>query len=115
MEDRDQNEEDYVQEVITTLRAAFNQTEANIVRNKENSKWYHDKKSALKVFHPGELVLLLDTTVKRGRSTKLKRPWIGPYKVIEKVSDVNYCIQRGRKRFVTHVNRLKPFRLRTLA
>lgn len=97
IEDRDQSEEDYIQELIARLREVFNQTEANIVSNKKNSKWYYDKNSTLKVFHPGEFLLLLDTTVKRGRSKKLKQPWTGPYKVIEKVSDINYCIQKSRK------------------
>lgn len=85
--DRDLNEEDYVQEVITRLKEAFSKARDNINKNKETSKQYYDEKSSIKIFQPGELVLLLNTTVKRGRSKKLKRPWIGPYKVLEKISD----------------------------
>lgn len=42
--------------------------------------------------------------VKRGRSKKLKRPWLGPYKILGKISDVNYCIKRDIHKYVTYVN-----------
>jgi len=35
--------------------------------------------------------------------------WMGPYKIIEKNSEVNYTVKKGRKTMRMHVNRLKPF------
>lgn len=51
----------------------------NIQKAKISSKKQFDKKAKEKQFEKGELVLLHDPTVKRGRSKKLRRPWIGPY------------------------------------
>ena len=47
---------------------------------------------------------------RRGQTSKLYKPWQGPYKVIKKISDVTYRIQSvtGRKRQVVHFNRWKP-------
>jgi len=57
----------------------------------------------------GDKILLYDETVRRGRSKKLELQWIGPYIIIEKSSDLNYTIKRGRKTTRTHANRMKSF------
>ena len=58
-------------------------------------------------------VCLLCPAVPGGRHRKFHRPWVGPYIVMKKISDVVYRIQKkgSRKRRVVHVhvNRLKPF------
>lgn len=73
IEDKDLSEEDFIQDIVTRLKTAFNKAKENIVKNKEKSKQYYDKSLGLKYFTQGN-ILLLDTTVKRGRSKKLKRP-----------------------------------------
>jgi len=47
----------------------------------------------IKTFRIGDKILLQDETLRRGRSKKLEASWTGPYRVIEKLSDVNYKIQ----------------------
>lgn len=111
----DYSEEDYIQQVVKGLKSAFNTAESAIKQNKARSKEYYDKTARQKEFNEGDLVLLYDPSVKRGRSKKLKRPWLGPYKIISKQNEVNYKIKKGRKEYITHVNRLKPFRLRALS
>lgn len=111
---RDLSEEDYVQEITTRLKNTFKVARERIIKSKEKSKVYYDRKSVVKNFSPGENVLLHDETVKRGRSKKLNRPWIGPYKVLRKLPNENYEIKKGRKSYVVHSNRLKAFRLRTI-
>lgn len=110
----DLSEEDYIQGIVTNLHKAYQEARSNILRNKETSKRYYDLGSQNKVFAPGDLVLMYDPTVKRGRSKKLKKPWLGPYKILEKLSDVNYKIKKGRKEYITHANRIKHFRLRAI-
>lgn len=112
--EKDLSEEDYVQEIVLRLKSVFQTAKEKIMQSKEKSKSRYDMKSAEKTFKPGEFVLLHDSTVKRGRSRKLKRPWIGPYKILEQKSNVNYAIKRGRKTCIVHSDRLKPFRLRTI-
>lgn len=108
------SKDDYVEDVARRLTAVFQLARENIIKRKDKSKTYYDKKSLLKSFSPDELILVHDDTVKRGRFKKLKRPWIGPYKVLDKLSDVNYLIKKGRYSVVIHINRLNPFRLRSI-
>ena len=59
----------------------------------------------------GEKVWLFTPAVPRGDSRKLHRPWTGPYKVLKKLSEVNYRIQhlQNYKKRVVHFDRLKPY------
>lgn len=111
---KDYNEDDYVQHVVKGLQQAYENTQEKLTSGKERTKRNFDKNAQHKIFQPGELILLFDPTVKRGRSRKLKKPWLGPYKILERLSNVNYKIKKGKKDYVTHVNRMKPFRLRAL-
>ena len=58
---------------------------------------------------PFELVWLFNPTIKKGQSRKFHRPWGGPYRICEKLSDVTYCVQHtgNNKGKVVHFNRLK--------
>jgi hypothetical protein len=61
------------------------------------------------LFVVGYKVLLHDEKVRRGKSSKLSQPWIGPYEVIT-VDDVNVTLKLPRNRTLkVHANRLKPF------
>jgi len=54
-------------------------------------------------------VLLHDEKLRRGRSSKLSPPYIGPYEIIS-VDDVNITLQLPRnKTLKVHAKRLKPF------
>lgn len=110
----DLSENDYVLEITTRLKEAFKVARQRIIKSKEQSKTRYDQNSVDKTFQPEDLVLLLDETVKRGRSRKLKKPWIGPYKVMKKLDHENYAIKKGRKSYIVHANRLKAFRHRTI-
>jgi len=70
---------------------------------------YADKDINLKTFKIGDKVLLQNETLRRGRSKKLDAQWTEPYRVVEKISDVNYKIQIKRKTTCVHANRLKSF------
>ena len=76
---------------------------------KEKSKEYYDKNTNVPLFTVGEKALLHDEKIRRGRSSKLSPPYIGPYKIIS-VDDVNVTLQLPRnKTLKVHANRLKPF------
>jgi hypothetical protein len=52
---------------------------------------------------------LHDERVRRGRSAKLRTPWIGPYEIVD-IDDVNVTLRLPRNRTLkVHANRLKPF------
>ena len=73
----------------------------------KRQKSLHDKR----VYgEPYEVVWVLNPAVPRGVSRKTKCPWIGPFCVVKKLSDVTYCIQttaNRRKRQIVHFDRLK--------
>lgn len=70
---------------------------------------YHDRTVNVPLF-VGDKVLLHDEKVRRGRSSKLSQPWIGPHEVIA-VDEVNVTLKLPRNRNLkVHANRLKHFR-----
>ncbi|XP_011859870.1 PREDICTED: uncharacterized protein LOC105557283 [Vollenhovia emeryi] len=101
--------DDYAQELKERIRAANQIAKANSKEEKEKSKKYYDKKAKETSFKVGDKVLLLDETLRRGRSKKLEPEWIGPYTVMEKHNDVNYSVKMGRRTIRVHANRLKLF------
>lgn len=79
----------------------------NIKKEKEKSKLNYNREAKTNIFHKSNKVLLYDKTVHYDRSKKLESLWIGPYEIVEKHSDVNYTIKKGRKMLKVHTNRLK--------
>ena len=71
----------------------------------------YDVNVSLHVYNPGDMVWLFSPNRKVGLCPKLQRPWDGPYRVIEKISDLVYRIQKlGKTRTqVVHHNRLKKY------
>ena len=58
----------------------------------------------------GENVMVRNKRTKKGLSPKLVSDrWLGPYRIIKVISDVNYRVQLGRRRIVVHYNNLKPY------
>ena len=73
---------------------------------KRKQKKYFDQKSKVRQLEEGQKVLILLPT----SNNRLLAEWKGPYKVIEKVSPVDYKIQLNRKNEkVFHINMLKLF------
>jgi hypothetical protein len=62
-------------------------------------------------FQEGDRVWLYHPTRTRGRSPKLQSAWEGPYKVITRINDVVYRIQRlpRSRMMVLHLDRLAPY------
>jgi len=99
----------YAEELKQKLRATQQLAKAHSKEAKIKAKMYADKDVNSKTFKIGDKVLLQDETLRRGRSKKLDAQWTGPYRVVEKIFDVNYKIQIKRKTACVHANRLKPF------
>lgn len=108
----DLSEDNLVQEIKRRIQIAYQKVIDNTQRRKENSKLQYDLKAREKQIRVGDRVLLHQPLVRRGRSKKLAKPWIGPYTVIKINSEVNVTIKMGKRVQKVHVNRLKPFRER---
>lgn len=109
---QDLSEDDLVQEIKQRMKLANQRVIDSTQQRKENSKLQYDLKAREKKFKIGDRVLLHQPLVRRGRSKKLVKPWVGPYTVIEINSDVNITIKKGKHVQKVHINRVKPFRER---
>ena len=69
----------------------------------------YNQGAQLRIFSPGDLVLVLVPTA----GCKFLAKWQGPYEVVDRVGKVNYWVRQPRRRKPTqlyHVNRLKQWR-----
>jgi hypothetical protein len=102
------NYDDYVLELKSRPQTEHEVAKEKLLKTKQKSKEYYDRRAEKVELNIGDRVLLFDETVRRGRSRKLSSQWIGPYEVLG-IDKVNVLIKRGRKVQKVHINRLKPF------
>src|SRR5215469_6719197 len=60
-------------------------------------------------FKDGDQVWLYNPQRRRGRSPKLQAHWEGPYRVIKRINDVVYRIQKSSKAKIVHLDRLMKY------
>ncbi|GFX03047.1 integrase catalytic domain-containing protein [Trichonephila clavipes] len=112
--DTPQNKYEYVEKLLPSLEQIFNK----VLRNLKEQEASHIDLStrATKQHHYdykiGSLCFIKTPNIKSNLSPKLRPKFEGPYRVIERFSNVNYGVQHVeqlRKRFNTHVNWMIPF------
>ncbi|UYV72119.1 hypothetical protein LAZ67_9001873 [Cordylochernes scorpioides] len=85
----------------------------NTIKTQERMKKNYDKKHMERSYEPGELVAVWTPIRKIGKCEKLLRKYFGPYRIIKKLSNVNYLIEPkdnpGQDPLIVHVSRLKPY------
>ncbi|XP_078239960.1 uncharacterized protein LOC144586112 [Pogona vitticeps] len=97
----------YIDTLMNDLKRNLELAAENLQAQKVRQKTWYDRKARERHFDPGEEVLWL----KPCRENKLQLKWAGPYRVISKMSDLNYLIEQeeNQARRVVHVNALKPY------
>ena len=101
---------EYIANLKRTFQKAYEIAREHIGEKQQFQKELYNQKVHGLPFCIGDLVWLYVPAVTKGRLKKLHLPWDGPYRVIKRLSDVNYCIQATmgrRRRLVVHFNRLK--------
>ncbi|CAG5033444.1 unnamed protein product [Parnassius apollo] len=63
----------------------------------EKMKTRYDRKMNNKGFDEGSLVLLHNPVRSKGKSPKLQAKWDGPYRIVTRINDVSYRIQKGAR------------------
>ena len=92
----------------SSLSIAYKMVCRNIRKSNETNRQYYDRKAKKRSFKVNDLVYLFNPALKRGECSKFKFLWSGPFKILAKLSDLNYRIaNRQGKEFTVHVNRLK--------
>lgn len=97
--------DDYAKELKYRMQKSNEIAKENINKSKEKSKLHYDQHIKSVKFSVGDSVLLRDES-KKG---KLSPPWLGPFIVVEVLSDENTRIKIGNTVKTVHNNRLKRF------
>ena len=107
--DKEEGQESLVSFIMETRDRLKKMNEVALeieARQKKKQKGYFDKKSKVRELELDQKVLVLLPS----NSNKLLAEWKGPYRVIEKVSPVDYKIQINRRtEKIFHINMLKVF------
>ena len=93
------------------LAEAFALVRSRLATQHQRQKEFYNQKVHGQPYAPGDLVWLHSPVIRRGQSCKLHHPWTGPYKIIKRLSEATYRIQKvegRRQRKIVHFDRLKP-------
>lgn len=103
--------DDYVSKLNDTLSSVVEAVRRHQAKASEQQKASYDFRASFQFYSEGELVWVHNKARKRGVCPKLQRRYRGPFKVVERVTDVLYRLvpAEGGPESVVHFNRLKPF------
>jgi len=74
----------------------------------QNNKRPYDRRAKVRNFKENNLVYLYNPAKKPGLTWKFHKPWAGPFKVIKKISDLNYkIVDQNNKQQVVRVDHMK--------
>ena len=92
-------------------RVAREEAKENIESQQRKSKDRYDQKATNIKFDVGDLVMIKNGVKRAGKAKKLQPKFTGPFKLVEKLSEVTFRVKnRGDKKgTVIHVNRMKKF------
>ena len=103
-----------IRQLTSELPAIRDEVKRRLAQIQYKQKTRYDRRRRSVNFAVGDLVLIYRPIRKKGRSTKFLHRYFGPYKIVRRVSDLNYIVEplRGRqkKQDCVHVSHLKPFR-----
>ena len=102
---------DYVEGLVDRLHDAHEMARQHIQVASDRMKTRYDRRANSQDFQQGDLVWLYRPIRTKGRCPKLQQPWLGPYRIVTRINDVVYRIQRlpRGKMLVVHSDRLARY------
>jgi hypothetical protein len=92
----------------SSLNVAYKTVRRNIRKSNATNRQYYDRKAKKRSFEVNDMVYLFNPARKRGQFSKYKFSWADPFRVLGKLSDINYRIaNRQGREFTVHVNKIK--------
>jgi hypothetical protein len=106
------NQHEYVDKMKEKMTWVHDMARESIQLKSDHQKRNYDLRAKPLRFEVGDAVWLHNPARKKGVSPKLSRPWEGPFKVVKRLSDVTYRIQKSvkTKPKVVHFDRLKLYK-----
>lgn len=102
---------EYIELLRQKLDKIHDWARRNLNLSSKNMKRRYDYQSNAQVYKVGDPVWLYNPTRTKGRCPKLQKPWVGPFTIIHKISDILFRVQKSphSKPKVVHHDRLKPY------
>ena len=90
---------------------AFELVRRSTTTQQKRRKKQNNKKVHCPTYREGDYILLQYAVTAAGQSPELLSPWIGPYKILKFINDVNYKIEElsTRKQLIVYYDRMKPY------
>ncbi|GLV33385.1 uncharacterized protein CBL_20131 [Carabus blaptoides fortunei] len=105
------SDQTYIRKLRASLDKAHETMRERLNAAHQRQKAYYDKKVKFINYAVGDTIWLHQSTPRIGESSKLHRPWTGPYRIIKDMGMNTFRIQHcalRHKRLVTHQDRFKP-------
>jgi hypothetical protein len=103
---------DYRAELITRLERAWSLARENILRAQQRQIANYRNTGSNREFQIGQQVWIYTPKVRKGTVRKFAKNWFGPYRIIEKLSNINYRVRSNGNQIVeqvVHIARMKPY------
>ncbi|UYV77326.1 K02A2.6-like [Cordylochernes scorpioides] len=108
-DDYDEYKKHHFDKIDRTRKLVIN----NTIKTQERMKNNYDKKHMERSYEQGEVVAVWTPIMKIGKREKPLRKYFGPYRILKKMSIVNYLIEQkdnpGQDPLIVHVSRFKPY------
>ena len=112
---------EYVQDQIKRLQEAYAKLSVHKTEYQMKYKAYYDKSHKKISFENNDSVMIYFPVAKVNLTYKLIPKWEGPFRVVERINDLNYRVQdlnNSKRVFMVHVQRMLlykgPFRVNTV-
>jgi hypothetical protein len=102
---------DYAADLVDHLHDIHNYVRQHLKVASDRMKTRYDKLVNSAGYQEGDRVWLYRPTRTKGKSPKLQSSWKGPYKIVTRINDVVYRIQKypRSRMMVVHLDRLAPY------
>lgn len=102
---------EYIGKLQDNINKAYDIVRGHMKTQQKRQKVNYDLKQSGKPYKENDLVWLFTPRKKKGLSPKLQKIWVGPYRIVKKLSDANYMIQLegSLAKRIVHYNRLKIY------
>lgn len=84
-----------------------------IEKSQQATKARYDKPRQSPNYKLDDLVLKWKETHRVGERRKFTENWVGPYKIVKRLNDVNYQISNENESIVVHIDQIKPYTSRS--
>lgn len=102
---------EFIERLTEKLSKISDVARKHLHSSSERHKEFADRRASTQTFDQNDLIWVYHPAVGKGRTSKLHRPWKGPFRVVKRINDVLYRVQFGprQKPKIVHFNRIRKY------